>query len=275
MVDLDYIHGISFLLRKGLESPQIYEGVFKLLEKTIDFDSATLYTYYEETHQIKIAYQYGNIEVDLAKEIQMGLGNGISGWIAQYREPVVVSSLSKSRPGKEGRFNSFLSLPLVAENKLIGVVNFGSFKEHVYSSEKIEDYRLIADEISIVIDRLRLQSDLKLQNQQMSETLKQLQLVQAELVEKERLAAIGELIITVNHEINNPLTSIIGLAEIIDMTLPTASIERIRQALKSIIQQARRIQRVTHQLSNLRNIETVEYIAGKRMINLKNNNTET
>jgi len=274
MVQLGYLQGINRLLQKGLDEQETYAAVFAILENAIPFDSATLCAYVPDDDRIEVVYQTGDVSVDLAPEIPLGKGKGISGWITRQKKPIVISSLAKSRPGKEKRFNSFLSLPLFAAGRLIGVLNLGHMQAGKYREAEIEAYQAIAAEISIVIDRFRLQADLKRQNQELQKKLEQIHQLQKELVEKERLAAIGEVVITVNHEINNPLTTIMGLAEILELTLATASTEKIREGLKGIIRETDCIRRVTHKLANLKNIRTVEYISGQRMISLDEDNGE-
>jgi signal transduction histidine kinase len=271
MLPLEFMQQINELLSKGIDEDQTYVVVFKILEKLLPFDAATLYIIDPQDQHLRPVYQYGPVEVDLAGDFAIGKGKGLSGWIAQSREPVIIASLSKSRPGREGRFYSLLALPLIAEERLIGVLNLASFEDNCYSYAERDHYRALAVELSLIIDRLRLQVDIKRQNQRLRQAMEELRSLQKQLIEKERLAAIGELIITVNHEINNPLTSIMGMAEILSMTLATISPDKLRQGLQVILTEARRIQQVTHQLADLKSSETTDYFAGKKMIALRKN----
>lgn len=269
MLPLEFMQHINELLSKGVDETQTYTVVFKILEKLLPFDAATLYMVNPKDQRLQVVYQYGTVEVELAGDFAIGNGKGLSGWIAKSREPVIIASLSKARPGREGWFYSLLALPLITEDRLIGVLNLGSLKEDSYSYTDRENYRTLAAELSLIIDRLNLQIDLKRQNQQLRQAMEELRSLQNQLVEKERLAAIGELVITVNHEINNPLTSIMGMAEILSMTLGTASPDKLRHGLQVILSEARRIQQVTHQLANLKTSATTDYVAGKKMIALQ------
>lgn len=271
----ELIRSINLLLQKSSDENQAYPAIFQMLKKILTFDAGTLYILNDKRDRLQRAYQFGSPEVDLASEFAIGQGKGLSGWIAQRREPVVIASLTKARVGREGCFRSLLSLPLVAEDQLIGVLNLGSNNDGEFKRDELDFYRDLAAELSLIIAHIWLQNRLKQQNRQLEAALKELKNLQAQLVAKERLAAIGEVVITVNHEINNPLTSIMGLAEMLNMNSATLAPERLRHGLGVILREARRIQQVTHQLANLKEFKSVEYYGGKKMIALHSDQSTT
>ena len=69
------------------------------------------------------------------------------------------------------------------------------------------------------------------------QTLDRLQRVQVELVHKERLGSLGQLVAGAAHEINNPLTAILGYSELLGSS-PTASSQQVSLS-NNIAQQAR------------------------------------
>ena len=56
----------------------------------------------------------------------------------------------------------------------------------------------------------RLQTKLQLQNGELKEALANLQKTQTQLVQKEKLATLGQLVAGIAHEINNPVSFIVG-----------------------------------------------------------------
>jgi nitrogen fixation/metabolism regulation signal transduction histidine kinase len=87
-----------------------------------------------------------------------------------------------------------------------------------------------------------------------------------ELIKKERLALVGQMAIALNHEINNPLTAILGTAEsmLFRQTLDPDATRRI-ELIKS---NAVRIADVTGRLRGMEEIHLTEYVQGTLMLDL-------
>jgi len=89
----------------------------------------------------------------------------------------------------------------------------------------------------------------------------------AERLERERLETTRAVVVTMRHEINNALTSLIGNAELILRRvdeLDPQTITRVRE----IAHQGRRIQTVLDRLEKLTEIRTTTYYGGVQMIEL-------
>jgi signal transduction histidine kinase len=88
-----------------------------------------------------------------------------------------------------------------------------------------------------------------------------------DLIEKERMAAINETAVTVNHEINNPLTAILGNVQLLLMHHKGLD-DELRNKLNVIEASASKIRDVTQKLLRLTSSRTTEYSAGTSMIDL-------
>jgi signal transduction histidine kinase len=92
--------------------------------------------------------------------------------------------------------------------------------------------------------------------------------VQEELIQSKRLAAIGEVVASVNHEINNPLMIISGNAQFLEMIMEDYPIE-MKERVKTILEETERISRVTRKLREIKNPVVEDYTSsGEQMINL-------
>lgn len=82
----------------------------------------------------------------------------------------------------------------------------------------------------------------------------------------ERLEAIGQISLTVRHEINNPLAVICGQAQLLlqRKELP----EEIRSKLKIMYEMGLRISEIIKQLDQVQD-KTLEYIRGEKMIDIR------
>jgi DNA-binding response OmpR family regulator len=89
---------------------------------------------------------------------------------------------------------------------------------------------------------------------------------ESELARSRWLAGIGETTIAIEHEINNPLSALLGHAELLLMD-DGLSAEQM-DSLRIIQEQAARIADVVRRLARLKNPTSVEYLAGARMLDL-------
>ena len=88
-----------------------------------------------------------------------------------------------------------------------------------------------------------------------SRTIKRLAQTQGQLIQSAKLAGVGELAAGIAHEINNPLTTIIGLASLLlDTSVPTA--EHKRHEVRMINQEARRARDIVRGLLNFARADT-------------------
>ena len=79
-------------------------------------------------------------------------------------------------------------------------------------------------------------------------------------------AGIGETVVAVQHEINNPLAALLGNVAL--LTAGLASPAEEKQCMAVIAEQAMRIATVVRRLGSLRAPRSVEYVAGSKMLDL-------
>lgn len=92
--------------------------------------------------------------------------------------------------------------------------------------------------------------------------------VHSKMLEAERLAAITETAISINHEINNPLCSILGNTQLMLMDKGNLSPDMIRK-LETIEKQTARIQEIAERLGRITRPVLKEYVGGKKMLDVE------
>ena len=89
---------------------------------------------------------------------------------------------------------------------------------------------------------------------------------EAELARARWLAGIGETTIALEHEINNPLSALLGHAELLLMDRDLRADQRAE--LQTVREEAARIAEVVRRLAKLKSPKSVEHRSGARMIDL-------
>ena len=115
----------------------------------------------------------------------------------------------------------------------------------------------LADMLPQILERVRRNRELR----------KALAAAEQDLVLAERLAAIGEMTVTLHHEINNPLMAAFADVELLLGDLDAAPEQR-RQGLEDIRQALRRIRDIVQRIGGLREARSKDYLRGVRMLDL-------
>ena len=103
--------------------------------------------------------------------------------------------------------------------------------------------------------------------------LREIKRFQSKLLEAERLAAITETAIGINHEINNPLCAILGNTQLLLMEKDKLD-PRVIKRLKSIEKEITRIHEVAERLARISRPVLKEYVGGKLMLDVEHSEVE-
>ncbi|MBI4589572.1 MAG: response regulator [Candidatus Rokubacteria bacterium] len=102
--------------------------------------------------------------------------------------------------GGEGRL---LEVPLAIEGRVTGRLRGWIASADLSPADAEQVLRIVASQVAVASENARLYEGLRRQ-------MDELRTTQAQLVQSAKLAAIGELAANIAHEINNPMTSILG-----------------------------------------------------------------
>jgi GAF domain-containing protein len=170
---------------------------------------------------------------------------GITAWILANRQTLVMEDSAQElprlgiAPGKGStlsRSTSYFGAPLSVQGQVVGILAVERYPVQPFTDEEVSFLKALAREVAISIETARLVDQLRKQ-------VVELQHTQQRLVESERRAAMGQLAAGIAHEINNPLTVIMGHAQLLmqSETLPG----EITDEMQVIYRAARRIARIT------------------------------
>ena len=96
------------------------------------------------------------------------VGERISGWVAKYREPLLIEDIRASRrfqPSGYSRYasNSLLSIPLMIKGTLLGVINVTDREsdDGHFTDDDVTFLSMVAGQIAIAIENARLYRELR------------------------------------------------------------------------------------------------------------------
>ena len=266
--ELDVLFKISQVIASCSSPGSTYDSVLDLLEELVEFDFGALFIFGDEDGRLNLVASKGHA-VDLIQPVSFDMGNGLSAWVAKQKRPILLSELHRGKSESEDPVRSFISIPLLLGEQVVGVMNFGHHTAGAFTRHHLRLLTIAAGQLSVIMERTIYFQELAAKNEQLEKTNRELEETRQALVERERLAAVGEVAVTVNHEINNPLTVIIGNAELLLRELQDSDNQSRLTRLENIVSESKRIARITRALQRLEKPATEDYLpGGRRMISL-------
>ncbi len=191
-------------------------------------------------------------------ESEWKLENTKIGWLKallKTRKPIYITGDSKKTYKKYFKENTVL-LPLVVKEKFLGLIA-AAFKTASGGPSKREVSLLnaFAEQTSVALENAQLYRDIIRTRE--------------ELIAQEKKTLLGQIVLSLNHEINNPLSIISMEAQLIQRRMVNKE-EKLEKRLANIESNIDRIKNILETISSL-DIDgqlTEEYINGREMLQL-------
>ncbi|NJN76609.1 MAG: GAF domain-containing sensor histidine kinase, partial [Synechococcaceae cyanobacterium RL_1_2] len=137
---------------------------------------------------------------------------------------------------------SLLGLPLKHQGTMVGILYLENrANKDVFTNQRIKIIELLSSQAAISLENAQLYQKMEQQvikrTAQLTKTLEDLRATQNQLIESEKMAALGNLVAGVAHEINTPVgTSITASSFLHDLTQKFAQACSSGQLKKSFLQ---------------------------------------
>jgi sigma-B regulation protein RsbU (phosphoserine phosphatase) len=165
-----------------LDLDELFTRIAQLTKTVIDYRTFGILLLNEERGELemKLAVQYGE-KVDVPR---VRLGEGLVGYAALHREPVLVPDVSQ-----DPRYikvvpdvRSELAIPLMLKDRCIGVVDLESPELDAFSKRDVEILTLLASQAAVAIENARLYEEVRANEERLERELRFAQRVQTALL---------------------------------------------------------------------------------------------
>ena len=162
-------------------------------------------------------------DVEQLRPIRMTADEAHARYVAhteEVAEDIVVAKDAAARPGAErfaelGMAASFLVLRVRVEDEVAGYLIFDNMTDRdAFDHQDVALLEGLREHIRSAFIKTRLLDDLHEKNEEISEALDHLKTTQAQLVQSEKMASLGQLTAGIAHEIKNPLNFVNNFAQL-------------------------------------------------------------
>ncbi len=221
----------------------------------LDAHAGSFFTWDEYSKELVLRTARG-LSRDRLQGTTIRLHEGIAGWVAEKGHPVLVQDIRTDVRflNIEKKFSyrsySFLSLPLIANNKLLGLINITEKEDlEPFSQRDLEQAQTFVNHIATAYENIRTETRLRNENQELQQTVTDLK---ETVRQQEPLVSLGKLASHLAHELTNPIDAIrrfVNLA--LDQVEPDGLAREYLLKVKQGIRRSVQVIRGLRELSNV------------------------
>ena len=163
-----YLLEVADAVNTTLDLNTLLQRVAEMMKRFIDYEVFAILLLNEKTQELRVRFQVGH-PPEVAERIRIKVGQGVTGRAVQTREAVLVNDVAaednfiNSAPG----VRSELAVPLIAKNKVIGVIDVEADQPGAFSEEHKRLLTLFASRIAVGIENAQLYTRLARQARQL------------------------------------------------------------------------------------------------------------
>ncbi|HYR63560.1 MAG TPA: GAF domain-containing protein, partial [Actinomycetota bacterium] len=163
------LNRIIEVFSSGIDLDRVLFATVDLVQETTGVDACFLHLYEPADGGHLVLRAASEPYRNVIGTVSLALGEGVSGWVAEHREPVVIAynkwadARYKYIPSLGGdRYTSMLSVPLISPaDRLIGVVNLHTEEHRAFGRRDIDLLSHVASLLATAIEHASLFRELE------------------------------------------------------------------------------------------------------------------
>jgi uroporphyrinogen-III synthase len=160
---IDFLHEITSRIASADSFHKVLGRIVDFVTTVIPCDSCFIYVLEGEKLVLRASK---NPHADVVDHLGIKLGQGITGWVAEHREPVAIAANASDDPRfklfknlPEDRFEAMLSTPILCASKVVGVMNLQHRRSYQHTANEVRLLSTIGFLVGAEVERARLENE--------------------------------------------------------------------------------------------------------------------
>jgi two-component system NtrC family sensor kinase len=242
--ELNALNAMAVIATQSFDLDEILNLTLRQVISLFGADTGSIYLADADATTFRRRAGWGQRSADRARLSEAQLFGGFGELVMRSRTEVVTPEYLPHLPQLVADFlradglDSWIWVLLWSKDKPIGIMGISSREHRDYASNDESLLVAIGRQLATTIEKVRLYEET-------CRAYEDLRLTQEQLLQSEKMSAVGQLIAGVAHELNNPLTAILGYAQLLESEgLNDSACEYVSKLFK----QAQRTHRVVQNL---------------------------
>lgn len=152
---------ISRMMVRQMSLPEVLKGIVELIVEFMECDSCLVYLL-DNDELVLCASNSPNLAA-LGK-VRLKLTEGLTGWVAREKRLLAISREAYKDPRfkffgdlPEDVFEAFLSAPVIARNRIVGVINVQHRFPHPHTGSEMEVLSTVGEQVGCLLALARME----------------------------------------------------------------------------------------------------------------------
>jgi PAS domain S-box-containing protein len=251
---LTAINNAARAMASTLDFDSIPQTVLEQAVQVLEAKAGSILLIDDKTQLLNFKAVVGPQQSDRLIGVQVPMGYGVIGWVAQNGKATLVDDVRKDPRFYRGIYQTnglqtinVIAVPLLIKRQVIGVLEVLNKADGKFNDEDLNVAETLAQSAAAAIENARLVSNLRVHAEQLEKAY-------AELKEADQLK--DELIQNVSHELRTPLAYILGYIELLQTEGIGPLNDQQREGLETVRRKCMALTKLVNDIVGLQRLRT-------------------
>ena len=242
--ELNALNAMAVVATQSFDLDEILNLTLRQVVSLFGAESGSVYLSDTNAPTYRRRAAWGPRSRDKERPAEFSFAEGFGDLVMRSRAEVITGEYLPHLPKRAAEFmqsdseRSWIWVLFWGKDSPIGIMGLSSHPGYEYSSNEENLLVAISRQLATTIEKVRLYEET-------CRAYEDLRKTQEQLLQSEKMSAVGQLIAGVAHELNNPLTAILGYAQLLESE---GLNERAQDYVGKLFKQAQRTHRVVQNL---------------------------